>query len=94
MFSLIVLVWKKRVINQIAQAVNSEHMHFLNSRAAMRRNADFDILLAQQTSQLTAVVAGECDDGHIAGDGSFNGFHDVPTIAARGNGQQNITCVA
>jgi hypothetical protein len=57
-FSLIVLVWKKRVIYQIAQTVDGEHMHFLNTRAAMRRNADFDILLAQQASQLTAVIAG------------------------------------
>ena len=51
-------------------------------------------VLTQQTGQFTAVITGKRHDGHIAGDGSFNGFHDVPTIAARGNGQQNITCVA
>ncbi|SAL91866.1 hypothetical protein KPHVMX_350151 [Klebsiella pneumoniae] len=45
MFSLIVLVWKKSVIYQIAQTVDGQHVHLLDTRAAMGGDADFDILL-------------------------------------------------
>ena len=43
-FSLIILVREKRVIDQIAQAIYRQHMHFLNASTTMRRNADLHIL--------------------------------------------------
>ncbi len=41
---LIILVREKRVIDQIAQAIYRQHMHFLNASTTMRRNADFHVL--------------------------------------------------
>jgi hypothetical protein len=65
-------------------------MHFLNPRRRFRRHTQFNVVSAEQRSNLAAIAAGQCDNDHVAIVGSLDALNDIGGIPASGNPQKDI----
>src|SRR5690606_10206879 len=78
-------------VDQVAQAVDRQQMHFLDACSGACRHTDFHIGGQQQGGHRAAVASGQGNHQHLAVVGGLNSLHHVRGVAAGGDRQQHVT---
>src|SRR3989344_2303482 len=82
------------VVNEIAQAMDDDAVHFLDARGGRPRHADVDVVAGEQAGDLAARAAVERDADNAALMRRLDGAHDVARIARGRDAEQHVAGLA
>src|SRR5947207_13087858 len=79
------------LFKQLADRMAEEDVAFLDARRGARRDTETDIA---EIAHLPSLRAREADDRHPLLPRHLDRPHDIPAVAARGDGEENIALAA